>query len=318
MIDRRGEPIRGCLDPLLGLDINGCSRLLALAAPPLQSLLDKVTHASSWREPVPLLLGLPEVRPGWTSADIQHFTQALVGRQHARSTLQVSVAGLGHASALQAIFKASQRIAQGAADLYLIGGVDSYFELQTLDWLDRNRQLAGEGSRAGFFPGEAASFVALASATALRTLQLPPLAVIGGAYSSQEDRLIKTDTDCIGRGLSAAIAGAVAGIDAVDEKIDGVYCDINGERYRSEEWGFALLRTQQMFRDGTRYIAPANCWGDVGAASGALLCTLTVRAWERGYSQGPRALAWAGSEGGLRSAVLLQQGDSPRGNQCLR
>jgi 3-oxoacyl-[acyl-carrier-protein] synthase-1 len=32
-----------------------------------------------------------------------------------------------------------------------------------------------------------------------------------------------------------------------------------------------------------------------------------VQSWARGYALGPRALVWAGSEGGLRGAVVLEE-----------
>ncbi|WP_342379767.1 hypothetical protein NVS55_09605 [Myxococcus stipitatus] len=175
-----------------------------------------------------------------------------------------------------------------------------------MDWLDANRQLVGQGARSGFFPGEGAGFIALASPHGLRTLRMPSLATVRGFHSGQETRLIKTDTECLGEGLAAAISGTVSCLHP-KEGVDTIYCDINGERYRSEEWGFALLRTQRAFKDATAYVAPANCWGDVGAASGALLSVLAVRAWERRYARGPLALLWSSSESGLRSSVLLEQ-----------
>jgi 3-oxoacyl-[acyl-carrier-protein] synthase-1 len=67
------------------------------------------------------------------------------------------------------------------------------------------------------------------------------------------------------------------------------------------------VRSGACFVDGTAYHLPVSCWGDIGAASGALLTTLAVRAWSRKYARGPLALVWAGSEAGLRAAVVLQQ-----------
>jgi 3-oxoacyl-[acyl-carrier-protein] synthase-1 len=90
------------------------------------------------------------------------------------------------------------------------------------------------------------------------------------------------------------------------EAVDDVYGDINGERYRTDEWGFAVLRTNHALRSVQSEV-PTQCWGDVGAASGALGCMLAVRAWARGYAKGTRALVWAGSDGGLRSAVVLEE-----------
>lgn len=35
-------------------------------------------------------------------------------------------------------------------------------------------------------------------------------------------------------------------------RLDDVYCDINGERYRTEEWGLAMLRMQRLFKNRER------------------------------------------------------------------
>jgi len=125
-------------------------------------------------------------------------------------------------------------------------------------------------------------------------------------HRSMEERSFGKGTEVLGHGLAAAIAGATASLRLPQEAVDTVFCDINGERYRSHEWGMAVLRTPEVFAT-TAYESPANLWGDMGAAWGALGCTLAVRAWARGYARGPRALVWGSSDGGLRGAVVLQQ-----------
>ncbi len=56
---------------------------------------------------------------------------------------------------------ATEQIQQGAFEACLVGGVDSYFHPDTMEWLDANRQLAGAVSRSGFVPGEGAGFCLL-------------------------------------------------------------------------------------------------------------------------------------------------------------
>ena len=69
----------------------------------------------------------------------------------------------------------------------------------------------------------------------------------------------------------------MSGLQPPDERINDIYCDINGERYRSEEWGFVCLRLSQYFDNPTAYRSPAECWGDMGAASGPLFAMLACR-----------------------------------------
>ena len=116
--------------------------------------------------------------------------------------------------------------------------------------------------------------------------------------------MIAAGEDPLGEGLSQAISRALAS--ASPRLVDDVYCDLNGERYRSEEWGFCVLRVQEHLRFGGEWLAATDCWGDMGAASGVLSCVLAVRAWARGYARGPRALLWGSSDHGLRAALLLE------------
>ena len=67
------------------------------------------------------------------------------------------------------------------------------------------------------------------------------------------------------------------------------YCDINGERYRAEEWGFVCLRLAQYFDDPTGYLSPADHWGDMGAASVPLFAVLTCPGRRTGVARGPAA-----------------------------
>jgi 3-oxoacyl-[acyl-carrier-protein] synthase-1 len=89
-------------------------------------------------------------------------------------------------------------------------------------------------------------------------------------------------------------------------------CDQNGEPYRADEFGFALVRLSERFSGGSDFLAPADCWGDVGAASGPLFVALAAAAAERGYARGPYYLAWASSESGERVAALLGLDIKPR------
>jgi len=84
-----------------------------------------------------------------------------------------------------------------------------------------------------------------------------------------------------------------------------VFCDMNGEPYRADEYGFACLRTGEAFASASEFVAPADCLGDVSAASvplGIMLSSIAVR---KRYARGPYALVWASSEGGDRGAALL-------------
>ena len=83
-------------------------------------------------------------------------------------------------------------------------------------------------------------------------------------------------------------------------------CDLNGERYRAQEWGFASLRVADAFDDPLSYRAPAGSFGEMGAASIPLFTILACQSAARRYAPGTHALLLASSESGQRGAVLLQ------------
>jgi 3-oxoacyl-[acyl-carrier-protein] synthase-1 len=136
------------------------------------------------------------------------------------------------------------------------------------------------------------------------------LALILAAKTEHESKRIKTRDLCLGEGLTDVVRAALARL-SPGKTISSIICDINGERYRSEEWGFVCLRLASYFDDPTAYLAPSACWGDVGAASIPLFVMLACEAAGRGYATGPRVLAYAGSENGLRGALALQTIEGP-------
>jgi 3-oxoacyl-[acyl-carrier-protein] synthase-1 len=197
------------------------------------------------------------------------------------------------------------QIRRGVFDACLVGGVDSYFQPDTMEWLDENRQLVGAVSRSAFIPGEGAGFCLIMTEGSRNRLGLGAMARVLSVATGMETKLIKTEEVCLGEGLTKTVQEAVSDLAASEQTINDIICDINGERYRGEEWGFVSLRLSQYFGDPTAYRSPADCWGDMGAASGPLFAMLACQAADRGYATGPRSLLWASSEGGLRAAAML-------------
>jgi 3-oxoacyl-[acyl-carrier-protein] synthase I len=309
LADRTGSNLLGAIDGRLDPARLGWQRLPELALPALAEAIGKLGRDFRPSRPVPVLLALPEARPGCHDEQARQAVSALQAQAVARGLpVQVELVARGHAGGLQAFSAASEVMEQRWGEVCIVGGVDSYFDYDTLDWLQEHRQLATAETRLGFIPGEGAGFVALAHDDLRRALRLPALGVVRGAGTARESKLIKTDDINLGEGLGQAIAAAVSPLRLPDEAVDAVYCDVNGERYRTEEWAFALLALPHAFRDGA-YVTPVDSFGDVGAASGPLFCALAVRSWQRGYAPGPRALCWGSSERGLRAAVLLERAE---------
>lgn len=297
----------GALDPEIDPRIMGVQRLLALARPALIDACEPLAAAGISGLAVPVYLALPEFRPGFSDRDAEAVRAGIAATSELPIGITaVAVAPMGHAAGLAAIAKARSQIETGACDICLVGGVDSYFQSDTMEWLDANLQLAGAVSRSGFVPGEAAGFSLLMSEDACSRYGVPAMARVRSAGTARESNLIKTADRCLGKGLTETVQNVVAVLDDGTQTVNAVICDVNGERYRAEEWAFVCLRLAQYFDDPAAYDSPADCWGDVGAASGPLFAMLACRAAARQYAKGRNTLIWASSEGGLRGAALLE------------
>jgi 3-oxoacyl-[acyl-carrier-protein] synthase-1 len=217
---------------------------------------------------------------------------------------------LGPAAGFAATQRAASQISSGQADLCLVLAGDSYIEPDTLLWLESQNRLMARDARSAFAPGEGAACLALASSEALVRLGLPSLGTLRGVGLGREPNSLATGRNNLGHGLTDAIHQALDTLDVRHERVTDIYCDVNGERQRTEEWGFAALRTQRALEDASRYITGVSAWGDQGAASSGLSIVLAVQAWQRLYARGNLALAWGSSDAGWCGAALLER---PRG-----
>jgi 3-oxoacyl-[acyl-carrier-protein] synthase-1 len=309
MVNALGENLMCGRDAKLDPTLLGPERLASLADAAVREVLAKLSAVAQFSR-IPLLLALPEPRPGFAAPEAAQVHRKLASRDIPGILPDaIELAGDGHAGALAALHAAVERVSSGRAELCIVGGVDSYFDADTLDWLEADKRVAREGIRSGFAPGEGAAVVAVASEMVCRQLRLPSLARVRGVAWAREPRSLKSDEGVLGEGLTNAVLRATADLRLPEETITDVYGDINGERWRSEDWGFVLLRAGQRFRDGTQYVTAVGRCGDLGAATGALGCVLAVQAWRRNYAKGHRALVWAGSWGGLRGAAVLERGE---------
>jgi 3-oxoacyl-[acyl-carrier-protein] synthase I len=307
MLDANGDPLTCATDARLDPTVLGAARLARLGESPLGEVARKLRGASPLG--VRVLLALPEVRPGFSADDraaALHALQAWAQASLPDAAPRIAHVGDGHAGALAALQAAAWSVSEGGEDVCIAGGVDSYLHADTLEWLEAGLLVARKGARAGFFPGEGAAMVAVASDDARTRLGLSSLGVVRGIATTVERRDPKGNEGLLGEALGEAVLQATRTLQIPREMVSEVYGDINGERPRTDDWGFALLRTSVRFRDGTQYVTAAGHCGDVGAATAALGCVLAVRAWQRGYARGPLALVWAGSWGGLRGAALLE------------
>lgn len=314
LVDGVGEPY--VLARVTSLDpyLFGAERLAALAAPALDEALAPLRGVGV-APPAPILaLGLPEPRPGLRAGLQQALKVALDTLGEGRWAIrELRTARRGHAAGLMAVASALRMLAHGECELCLAGGVDSYVDPDALDWIEANGQLHTPANAWGFVPGEAAGVCLLCRGGTAERLGLRPLGTVLSVATATEVNRIKTQSICLGEGLTRAVREALTPLPP-EMLIDRTYCDQNGEAYRADEQGFMLARLSARFRDPADCVTPADCWGDVGAASGPLLALLGCQSGVNGDVGGPVRLIWTSSEGGDRAAAVLAV--PPSGRTC--
>jgi 3-oxoacyl-[acyl-carrier-protein] synthase-1 len=91
-------------------------------------------------------------------------------------------------------------------------------------------------------------------------------------------------------------------------KLDAVLCDLNGEVYRSKEWGYALIKAfQGDMPVPPILIHPSDCIGDVGAAIGGILVGLSCYSMKMDHVNWNDAVIWCSSDDGERAALSVSK-----------
>jgi len=306
LFDVVGDPFRVTQAGYLDIDLCGADRLGELARRAASEALEHIAKAEA--SILPIFIGLPSARPGRPQEAAEVVSEE-VHNQVTQAGLQpgdVQIIETGHSAGTMAIQAAWELVRSGGADLSLCGGVESYREPQTMAWLEANGQVHGAADNSwGFTPGEAAGFVVLAAAGTADRINSAATLELLTAVTTRETKLIKTDTVCTGEGLTALFRAFGVALPP-GSQVDSLDCDMNGEPYRADEFGFAIARTAELFRSPLDFHTPATSWGDVGAASGPLLLVLADASVRRGYSPGPLIATFTSAESGERSGFVVR------------
>lgn len=304
MLDTIGKPMRVAAAPWLDAGLPAGQRMERLL---FAAIDEALADAAPGAARLGLALALPGPRPGLPALASADWSAAIAAR-HPNRFAGIAFFERGHASAILALEAAVAYLRRGDFDACLVAGVDTFMTPQTLEWLEACDQLHGAGplnNAWGFVPGEGAAALMVAS-RADATARQPAGRVLAVA-SSVEAHRIKTRTVCVGRGLSDAMA-RVLSVRPPGQRVGEVYSDMNGETYRADEYGFAVARVSECFERASDMWTPADCTGDVGAASGALHLVLASIAARKRYAYGRLAMVHAGSESGERGVALVDFG----------
>ena len=168
---------------------------------------------------------------------------------------------------------------------------------------DNNLSGGDDENLDGFVPGEGAGFMLLASAGAAGGLERNPICRLAGVATGFEAGHLGSSEPYRGEGLAATWQAL---FDAAPGRVAGaVFSSMNGEHHWAKELGTASIRCKEHFIDELAVEHPADCYGDLGAASGPALVAQAAWALSRGHCSGS-ALVYCSSDLGDRAAVLVE------------
>jgi 3-oxoacyl-[acyl-carrier-protein] synthase I len=205
----------------------------------------------------------------------------------------------GRTGVIEAIELAHRYFEIAQSDYVLIAGVDSYLDAETLGQLDVDDRVSAENILDGFIPGEAGGVLLVSRSKISETsigLHRPGLGIEEGSFYSEKPYF--------GNGLAGAVAQAIS--QSGSKVLSRIYSSFNGESYFSKEYGVSIIRNSQFFAKNYDHIHPADCWGDIGAATGVGLITLSAGHLYKNQDVNYH-LVFGSSDGGNRAAVCVER-----------
>lgn len=179
-------------------------------------------------------------------------------------------AATGRAGAVQAMRYAFDYMENNNETHVLVGGVDTFCNPGLLSRLDVEDRLLSTGAANGFAIGEGAGFILLS-----RTPTTNQSIVISRPGIHQEPgHRYNPDEPYLGEGLSHAATMAIS--NSPKHTISTLYSSMNGESFFAKEHGVMMLRNHKALTDNISVLHPADCYGDLGAATGIALITLSA------------------------------------------
>lgn len=298
-MDSGGEWIMGCEVPL-EQPWRGKTKLLKMAAAAINECLAKNKQIVA--KDTPLLLCLSEhERKGRVIDDDNQFFLDLQAELGVEFHEQSRVIARGHVAVAVALKHARELLQERKVKQVLIAATDSLLVAPTLAHYEENERLLTSQNSNGFIPGEAGAALVVEAVHARPEPQLICLGLGFGVEKAHVDSEEPLRAD----GLTAAIKESLADAGCEIGDLDFRITDISGDQYYFKEASLAFSRIERVIRDEFDIWHPADCIGEVGAGSGAIMIAVLKSACEKDYNKGNKILAHLGNEDGKRTSMIL-------------
>ncbi len=181
----------------------------------------------------------------------------------------------GRTGVLEAINIATGYLGEADIESVLVGGIDSFQRHDLLMMLDDEKRVMATGIADGFAPGEGAGFLRITRNKAKALQNNQQTVYLSEPVLTQESSHLYSEAPCQSDALTAAISKALAGNSRLP--VERIYSSQNGESFWAKELNVALFRNKKLLPENYAVEHPADCYGDLGAATGAVLIGLAAQ-----------------------------------------
>lgn len=298
-MDSGGEWIVGSSVPL-AKPWRGRSKLLRLIGPAIRECLSGLSDPET--KNIPLLLCVAEKdRPGKLDGIGESFINDIQDELGLIFHSKSKVISNGCVGGAQAVDQAFTLIFKQRHPYCIIAGVDTFLMAGTLaSYEDKDRLLTSNNSN-GFIPGEGGAAVLVGAGGKGTNPELK----IKGLGFGKEAASIDSEEPLRADGLVQAFKAAFSATGLSMRDMNYRITDANGEQYKFKEGDLAVTRTLRDHKGAIDIWHPADCIGEVGAATVPFVLGVTEAAARKGYSRGKKVLCHFSNDNGDRAAIIL-------------
>jgi len=214
----------------------------------------------------------------------------------------------GHTGIINAIQDARENMRLDKIERCVIGGIDCCIEPRFLFAAAANGVLRTSLNPLGFVPGEAAGFFLLEKLEQAQSRRVDIACFLGNDAIGREKFNRLSDNFLKGIALYQTIESTLSTLANPAQELGLIIGDLNGDEYRAQDWGYALVRLHNKYKIGELPLwLPAVAFGETGAATGALAICMGIRALERKYAPESAILVWLSSDSGSKATISLER-----------
>ena len=208
----------------------------------------------------------------------------------------------GRSAGIEAVDFVFQYLLHQPQEYILLVSADSFCDDNLIQKF--GGRLLSVGMSDAFAPGEGGCTLLLTNNIEMAEVRNGYVIALHPPCLGDEDGHFYSDNPYKGEGLDKVFKQVLQS--HPDQSIDAIYSCMNGEHYWAKEYGVAYLRNKQKFIDQVRTEHPADCYGDLGAATGLALIALAAEDLHSSKSES-RHLVYSSSDYSARGALVIEK-----------